>query len=157
MPTPKQIKAVKLISDNLRRDKPEPIGKLLRKSGYTKSVSESPELVTKSKGFIELLEENGVTDDALAKVMNRGLKAKSRKYWKDEEGKTRVTVEDDLTVQHKFLETAIKVKGYTQDNSGGTYNTFIQQNNLDPNTSDSKKLIDNTLEYLMEQTKADII
>jgi hypothetical protein len=157
MATPRQAKAVKLVSENIGRDKPEPIGKILRKAGYSNTVSLTPELVTKSKGFIELLEENGVTDDELTKVLRRGLKAKNRRYYKDKDGNERVDVTDDLQIQHKFLETAIKIKGHintSQSNSGDTYNTYIQQNNLNPNTVDSKQLVDNTLEYLLDQTKA---
>lgn len=37
--------------------------------------------------------------------------------------------------------------------SGNTYNTFIQQNNLNPNTPEAKELVDSTLEMLMNKTR----
>ena len=75
MATDKQKLAALKISENLRKEKPQPKGKILKEVGYSKSVSESPSIVTKSKGFQELLEEAGVTDEKLAQVLNDGLDA----------------------------------------------------------------------------------
>jgi len=55
-PTPKQIKAAKLLSENIGKEKPAPVGEILREAGYSESVSESPTLVTDSPTFQELLE-----------------------------------------------------------------------------------------------------
>lgn len=58
------------------------------------------------------------------------------------------------------LKLAYDLKGYTgkkepdPGQAGNTYNTFIQQNHIDPNTPDAKQLVDNTLDLLMQATKA---
>lgn len=65
MATPKQIKAAKKMSENVGKDKPEPMGKVLREAGYAQSTSENPDHVTKSKGFTELMEEYLPDDDVL--------------------------------------------------------------------------------------------
>jgi hypothetical protein len=75
MPTPKQRKAVEMLSENVRNDAPQPIGKILKDVGYSESVSESPQRVTESKGFLELLEEY-LPDDKLMEVHNNLLNSK---------------------------------------------------------------------------------
>jgi len=47
MPTAKQKAAAKKISEDIRK----PLGKSLRAVGYSKSISETPKAVIKSKGF----------------------------------------------------------------------------------------------------------
>ncbi len=71
MPTPKQIKAAKKISENLASSKPKSTGEVLREAGYSQSVSETPSLVTETKGFQELLEEY-MPDEMLMEV-HQGL------------------------------------------------------------------------------------
>lgn len=66
MATPKQIKAAKKISENIGKDKPAPMGKVLQEAGYSPSTSESPKLVTESKGFQELMEDMLPDEDVLA-------------------------------------------------------------------------------------------
>lgn len=52
------------------------------------------------------------------------------------------------------LAYEVKGKGVPKDGQGGnTYNTFVQQNNINPNTPAAKTLVDDTLDYLMEKTK----
>lgn len=61
-PTEKQKKAFDLILENIGTK-----GEAILEAGYTKSVSETPSLVTKSKGYIELMNQYGLDDDSLAK------------------------------------------------------------------------------------------
>lgn len=58
------------------------------------------------------------------------------------------------------LKLAYDVKGYTakkdpdaEGTGGNTYNTFIQQNNLNPNAPEAKQLVEASLDTLMEMTK----
>lgn len=64
MATTKQKKAFTFLSENIRNPKPIPLGQLLIKAGYSIRVAEKPKLVTESKGFQELLEEQ-MPDDLL--------------------------------------------------------------------------------------------
>lgn len=48
-----------------------------------------------------------------------------------------------------------KLKGAEDPGNGGnTYNTFVQQNNINPNSVESKKLVGGMVDYLMGETKA---
>lgn len=61
MATSRQRKAVKNTLENIRSDKPKPMGVILQESGYSLAVSTVPSLVTESKGFKELFLQ-GITD-----------------------------------------------------------------------------------------------
>lgn len=143
MPTQKQRKAAENILENTRADKPKSIGEVLVDSGYSPKTAIATTQVTQSKGFLQVLEEAGVTDDRISQVLEEGLSAK-----KDDQ--------PDFGIRHKYLETAIKVKGHitpVDAPSGNTYNTYIQQNNLNPNAPEAKDLVDSTLDMLMAKTK----
>jgi len=127
--TAKQIKAAERILENIGKDKPEPIGKILQEVGYSKNTSETPTLVTESQGFIELLEKAGVTDDKLAKVLDEGLNATKAVVMGKESSESFVDVQPDYAIRHKYLETGLKIKGHTKTGeTAGTYN-FTQINN----------------------------
>ena len=138
----KQKKAVEKILENTRNDTPKPIGQILVESGYSAGTAITPSQVTQSKGFIACLEEAGVTDDKLSKILDEGLLATKQG-------------EPDYSVRHKYLETAVKLKGHlnAQSTTGNTYNTFVQQNNYDPNIPENKDLVIDMTEYLMQKTK----
>jgi len=69
-PTKRQRLAVKNISEHLTK------GGVLESAGYSKSVSESPSLVMKSKGFIVAMEEMGITDEFLNKALMSDITTK---------------------------------------------------------------------------------
>ncbi|KKP92994.1 MAG: hypothetical protein UR96_C0002G0023 [candidate division WS6 bacterium GW2011_GWC1_36_11] len=75
MATTKQKIAVKKISENVGNTKPKSMGKILRESGYSESVSKSPRRVTESKGWKELLEDYFPSEELL-KVHKRLLNKK---------------------------------------------------------------------------------
>lgn len=142
-PTPKQRQLAEKTILNLSSDKPKSQRDLLREVGYSENSAIASTTITKSVGFLKALEDAGVTDDKLSRVMNEGLDALKNG-------------EADHAIRHKYLETAVKVKGIIKpdDTPGGTtYNTFIQQNNINPNAVDAKALVENTLEMLMNQTR----
>lgn len=123
MATDKQKLAALKISENLRKEKPQPKGKILKEVGYSKSVSESPSIVTKSKGFQELLEQAGVTDEKLAQVLNDGLDATVPVVMGTKSEESFVDIQPDYKTRHKYLETGLKVRGLRQTDTGG--NTII--------------------------------
>lgn len=117
--TPKQYKAAKLISLNVSSDKPRALKEILKEAGYSDSMSEKPKQIIQSKGFQDILEEAGITDDILAETLNDGLRAVT--FVKTEKvvgiGKSRIKTEDvilvpDINTRHKYLETGLRLKGY---------------------------------------------
>jgi len=92
-----------------------------RRAGYSaKSASQlASETLAKPKvqsALLAAMEKAGITDDRIAQVMDEGLKANrvvsARVTNKDAEVDTDDFIEvPDHAVRHKFLETAIDVKG----------------------------------------------
>lgn len=116
MPTLKQKKVVKELSDNVGM----PIGEAMRRSGYSKTTSETPQRLTDSKGWEELM-ESYLPDKDLAKVHKEGLKATKHqgvggmvmgleKGKVDSVGHTEIEIADYAT-RHKYLDSAYKLKG----------------------------------------------
>ncbi len=138
MAEPKQRKVAQILLE----DTGTSVGQAMRDVGYSKGYAKNPQDLIKTKSFQQILEEAGVSDEKLSKVLDEGLDAKNK------DGA-------DYSVRHKYLETAIKVKGHIKDSepTGNTYNTFIQQNNLNPNAPEARELVDSTLEMLMSKTK----
>lgn len=156
-PTPKQKRAALLLIENTgdMNNPPKSTGAILKQAGYKPGQTKNPKVVLQSKGIQQALIEAGVTDDKIASLLNAGLNAKSKIVMKNPDKSTYMIEVDDLGMRHKYMESAIRVKGYAPEvkQSGTTYNTFIQQNNIDPNGVEAKTLVDNTLEMLMEQTR----
>lgn len=59
----------------------------------------------------EVMEMRGIDDVRLSKVMDDGLEATKIEMVKDAEGNQKFGMVTDHYVRHKFLETALKVKG----------------------------------------------
>lgn len=75
----------------------ESVSKAMIASGYSKNSAINPQLVTKSKGWKELMESR-LSDSLLLKVHKEGLQAK-------------INDKPDYSVRHKYLDTAYKIKG----------------------------------------------
>jgi len=118
--------------------------------GYSKGVQRSPHQVIESKSFQLLLEKQGITNESLVSTLKDGLSA-DKPYGK--EG----NIHADYGTRHKYLETSLKLKGL-QSTAGtppsGVTNVQINQTNIDPNSTEARKIVDKTLDVLMEQTKA---
>jgi hypothetical protein len=131
------------------------LGKAMRAAGYSNAMANNPAKLTRSKGFMELLEEAGVTDERIAKVMNEGLEATKPVYRNNPiSGEVEILVETpDFGVRHKFLETAMKVKGHvapeTPPPAGPTYNTQI---NIGDKTPRGAQLVESFTQFMLEQT-----
>ncbi len=131
----------KLVIGKLLEDPSLSIYRAMRAVGYAHTTAIAP---TKNmgKGFKELLEEY-LPDTLLLDALQEDIKAKKGN-------------------RSKELDLAFKVKGKLTPNpdappQGNTYNTFIQQNNLNPNAPEARTLVDNTLEMLMQQTKRKVL
>ena len=79
MTTAKQQRAAKLVSENIRSETPRPIGAVLQEAGYSRSVSESPTLVTESPTFQDLLNQY-LPDDKLTKTHTRLLETRKLEH-----------------------------------------------------------------------------
>lgn len=94
------IKAGIRYSENLRSKKREPIGKILREVGYSKTVSEKPKIVTESKGF------QSIVIPALARMeqaRDKALNAINKKDMDGEKLPVLLTAVDVLTKNARLL------------------------------------------------------
>lgn len=95
----------------------------MRKVGYSENTAKTPSKVTKSKAFVQYMEEAGVTDQKLVKVISEGLDATKAVVMGRDSQESFVDVQPDFAIRHKYLETALKVKGVGLEIQG---NQFIQ-------------------------------
>lgn len=86
------------------------IGKAMLSEGYTKATAKNPSNVTDSKSWAMLMAEY-LPDDLLTKVAREGLAATMMKTSFTEPDKTI----PDYSVRHRYLETALKMKGKLTD------------------------------------------
>jgi hypothetical protein len=75
MPTPRQRRAVK---EMVEKGGSQTINKTLKNVGYSDAIAHTPAKVIKSKGFIEAMEEAGLTDDFLNKCLHEDINGKPR-------------------------------------------------------------------------------
>ena len=149
-PTSKQrILARKILENNSTG---KPINKLMVEAGYSKNTAIASTEITGSKGLQQALMEIGATPDKLADVFNQGINANRVDIIK---GQSEMSTVPDVALRVKTAETVAKLYGFTPDKqgSGNTYNTFIQQNQLDPNKVEGRDLVSDTLDMLMNATK----
>ena len=57
MPTLKQKKAITKTCENLRNNSIQPMGKVMRESGYSKATSKHPKILTESQAWKEAMAE----------------------------------------------------------------------------------------------------
>lgn len=112
MATKKQLQAI----DNLVENGGN-VSKAMRDAGYSEMTAKTPQKLTESKAFNELMSE-AITDAKLIKVIDDGLTA-NKTFTEDGE----IIDVPDHAIRHKFLETALKVKGAFKTDATG--NTFI--------------------------------
>ena len=71
MATIKQKRLVEKIIENNGN-----VSKSMREVGYSESHSKNPQLVTKSKGFLKVCEESGLTDQLITDALTEDIKEK---------------------------------------------------------------------------------
>lgn len=116
--TEKQKKAVAILVEDGGS-----VSGAMRKAGYSPATAKTPSKLTDSPAFIDYLEKAGVTDQKLAQVLNEGLNATKAVVMAAETNDSFVDIQPDYQTRHKYLETAIKVKGHVKPQDGG--NTYI--------------------------------
>lgn len=89
----------------------------MRKAGYSDAMIKNPQKVTRSKGFKEILENIGLDDKSLAKALKEGLNASKTIMIKRRNGDIKFINVPDHNNRHRFLETALELKGYMGRNS----------------------------------------
>lgn len=114
-PTLKQKILAKNLAESLEKNsKRETYGSLLLKSGYSEVTAKEPAKILQGKGFQELMAKYGITDDKLAVRLGEGLDANRKD-------------EADYAIRHKYLDTALELKGLKPKNSNEV--NFIERAN----------------------------
>lgn len=138
MPTTKQ----KIVIGKILENPSKSLYFSMRAAGYAHNTAIAP---TKNllgrQSFKDLAEAAGLTELFLIDALVADVKAKPGK-------------------RHKEIELGFKVLGTLQpsDAPGASqYNTFIQNNRMDPSAPTARALAEKTLEILMQQTKRKVI
>lgn len=121
MATSKQQKALAKIVENGGN-----VSKAMRDVGYSVNTAKTPQKLTESKAFIEYMEKAGVTDEKLTTVIKEGLDARKAVVMGKDSQESFVDVQPDYAVRHKYLETALRVKGIGQDKGSTNIQNFGQ-------------------------------
>ena len=96
--------------------------------GYSEAAANAPGIVTRKPSFIELLDKSGLTDNLLQNKLKEGLDATRLVIYGQE-----VLEPPDHANRHKYLETALKVKGHlnpsnTVNIQANDYKLIIEDN-----------------------------
>jgi len=91
------------------------LSKAMVRAGYSPATAENPKKVTSSIGFRELIEKMGISDEKLSQVLDDGLGATKAIVMGVKSEESFVDVQPDYLVRHKYLETALKLKGYSKE------------------------------------------
>ncbi len=129
MATLKQRKATELLAENSGK----PIGQAMREAGYSVISSETPKKLTDSKGFREVAEEVGLTDNFIIRALQEDIANKPGER----------IGELNLAAKIKNMITPV-TQGNTTIN-----NTQVNIGSLE----DRKAMAEDFGEYLMEKTK----
>lgn len=134
MATNKQKKAIEKISENIRTGNTQPLGKVLKEVGYKESVTKRPSQVTKSKGFQELMDKIGLSDECLF-AKHKQLLDKQEVVLRNNNTTKEIeaipTGQIDVQAVKAALDMAYKLKGkYLEkiEHSGEVSTKFIIEN-----------------------------
>jgi hypothetical protein len=119
MATEKQKKAIAILAENGGN-----VSKAMREAGYSPISAATPKKLTTSQAFQEFMIKSGITDEKLANVLKDGLEANKTIVMGKESSESFVDIQPDHPTRHKFLETALKIKGIGRD-ADASGNTFI--------------------------------
>ena len=107
----------------------ESLSSSLKAVGYSDSVANKPSIVTQRPSFIDLMNESGIDDIKLKDKLNEGLDATKLVIYGSE-----VIEPPDFGNRHKYLETALKLKGHltpSQVNIQANDYKLIIEDNID--------------------------
>ncbi len=119
MATERQKKAIAKIVENGGN-----VSKAMKEAGYSNAMVNNPQRLTTSQAFQEFMVKAGVTDEKLTEVLRDGLSANKVIVMGKESSESFVDIQPDHPTRHKFLETALKIKGIGRD-ADASGNTFI--------------------------------
>lgn len=110
MATEKQKRAIAKVLENGGN-----VSKAMKESGYSDAMAKNPQKLTQSQAFQHYMEQSGVTDKKLADVLKDGLEANKTIVMGKESSESFVDIQPDHPTRHKYLETALKIKGIGKD------------------------------------------
>ena len=110
------------------------ITKALKQADYSPNTIKTPSKVTKSKGFRELMEKMGISDEKLAKRLDEGLDATKAVVMGVKSEDSFVDIQPDFAIRHKYIETALKLKGHVENTPFAGINVNFINNVPRPNT-----------------------
>lgn len=108
------------------------VSKAMVDVGYSPATANRPAVLTRSKGWEELMEKH-LPDKLLSKKHREGLEATIKKpYLVDRDDKGRPIYEyiseEDFSTRHKYLDSAYKLKGRYKDEEGSkNWNVIIDK------------------------------
>lgn len=105
-PTLKQLKAHKEMVENGRT-----ASAAMRAAGYSAAMASHPERLTRSQGFMMLMDKIGLTDEKLSRKLDEGLEATKAVVMGGKSEESFVDIQPDYAVRHKYLETGLRLKG----------------------------------------------
>lgn len=112
------------------------------------------------KGREPKITERSILTDEDIEVMLRELGCRVRRVVHGEMARHVYFWAPNDKTRHDALKLAYDLKGKVtqgKEPTGDTYNTFIQQNNINPNAPKAKALVDDTLDMLMKKTSRKVI
>ena len=118
-PTIKQARAISNIVENGGN-----VSKGMRDAGYSYAMSKNPSRLTQSEYMQALMKEAGLHDIDGIKLLKDGM-ASTKMVVMGKEDDSFVDIQPDYAVRHKYLETFIKIKGWSQQPEGGVNVNFI--------------------------------
>ena len=104
MPTPRQ----RLVAKKILENKGMAVSRAMIEAGYPKTTAKNPQQLTESKSWKELLAEY-LPDKLLIEKNEEGLNATKK------EDRKKVP---DYYIRHRYLETALKIKGKLTESYG---------------------------------------
>lgn len=108
MASAKQKKALAILVESGGKT---PVGRAMVEAGYSPATAKTPQKLTESKAFSQIMEEAGITDIKLSEVLKDGLEATKAVVMGKESAESFVDVQPDYAIRHKYLETGLKMKG----------------------------------------------
>ena len=122
MATEKQKKALAKVLENGGN-----VSKAMKESDYSDAMAKNPQKLTQSQAFQQYMQKAGVTDERLVSVIKEGLEANKVIVMGKDSSESFVDIQPDHPTRHKFLETALKIKGIGRDSEGNNIQTnFVQ-------------------------------
>lgn len=134
IPTPKQRKAARAIVENLTKDKPQTQAVVLANIGYSKGITETPSMVTESRGFKLALAELGLTEDLITTSLVEDIKKKPQRRIQE------------LKLGAEVLGMVKREEPNKTNDSKNTYNFIFSQN-----VQERVRAIDSEIKNLLTQ------